>query len=232
MSEGGEAPPPLSVVFEDPHVLAVTKPAGQLVIPGRGPAQGPTLKAQAETHVGAPVFVVHRIDAGASGLVLFAKDADSHRALNIAFEHREVEKVYLAVVLGSVLVDGTVKRPLKAYGSGRMGVVRGGRPATTVYKVLERRGDSTLLAVWPKTGKRHQIRVHLWSIGHPILGDPLYGDPRPVGGAPRLMLHALSLAVETPVTGRLSLRSPAPPEFHAAGAVPGPVEGGDTAPAL
>jgi len=110
-------------------------------------------------------------------------------------------------------VDGTVNRPLKEYGSGRMGVTRGGKPAITDYKVLGRRNDVTLLEIRPKTGKRHQIRVHLWSIGHPIMGDSLYGNPRPVGGAPRLMLHALSLDVETPVTGKLSVRAGPPAGF-------------------
>lgn len=203
------------IVLENERVLAVSKPSGQLVIPGRGPATGPILKAEAEAHTGKPLLVVHRIDAGASGLVLFAKDADAHRELNRAFERREVEKRYLALVDGAVLQDQTVTRALKQFGSGRVGVVRGGRPAVTSFKVLERLGPATLLEVSPKTGKRHQIRVHLYSVGHPILGDPLYGNPLPVGGVSRLMLHALSLEVETPSTGRLSLRSEPPEDFNA-----------------
>lgn len=207
------SPSQLTVVFESDRVIAVSKPAGQLVIPGRGPAAGPTLKAQADEHVGAPVFVVHRIDAAASGLVLFAKDAEAHQALNTAFERREVVKRYLALVQGAVLTDRTINRPVKQFGSGRVGVVRGGRPVITSFRVLERVGDDTLLEVNPKTGKRHQIRVHLYTIGHPILGDPLYGLPLPVGGVPRLMLHALALDLETAATGRLSLRAEPPAHF-------------------
>ncbi|MEK7477296.1 MAG: RNA pseudouridine synthase [Candidatus Coatesbacteria bacterium] len=206
-------PTPPSVVFENDRVLAVAKPSGQLVIPGRGLPQGPTLKAQADAHVGTPVFVVHRIDADSSGLVLFAKDAEAHRALNIAFEKRQVAKRYLALVQGAVLADRTVNRPLKQFGSSRVGVVRGGRPAITSFRVLERVGNDTLLEVTPETGKRHQIRVHLYAIGHPILGDPLYGEPLPVGGVPRLMLHALALHVDTVPTGQLSLRAEPPEDF-------------------
>ena len=174
----------------------------------------PTLRALAQDHTGGVIFVVHRLDKEASGVVLFAKDADAHRALNGAFERREVIKTYRAWVLGAVMHDRTVNQPLKEFGSGRMGVTRRGRPSITAYRVLETHPEASLLDVSPRTGKRHQIRVHLYSVGHPILGDPLYGSPLPVGGATRLMLHATALSVDTPETGPLTVSCEPPPDFR------------------
>lgn len=183
------------------------------MIPGRGEVAGPTLREEAERHTGAPVFVVHRLDREASGVLVFAKDAETHRQLNAAFEHREVGKTYLAVVQGDLEHDRTINRPLKEFGSGRMGVAKRGRPAVTALRVLHRGGSTTLLEASPRTGKRHQIRVHLYSIGHPIMGDPLYGSPLPVGGLKRLMLHATALAFDVPATGPVRVESPPPRSF-------------------
>lgn len=184
---------PLSILHEDERLLAVAKSAGQLVIPGRGTITGPTLQEQVAEHFGGKVYVVHRLDRGASGIVLFAKDSAAHRALCLAFETRQVRKVYAALVQGLVEKDGAVDRPIRAFGSGRMGIGASGKPSITRYRVLDRLPTVTFLEIEPETGRRHQIRVHLHSIGHPILGDPLYGKERPVGGAPRLMLHAIRL---------------------------------------
>ncbi len=144
------------------------------------------------------MYVVHRLDREASGLVLFAKDAQTHRFLCGEFEKRRVQKIYLALVLGRVEREGNVKAPLRAFGSGRMGVAKGGKPCLTRFRVRERFSGATLLEIEPMTGRRHQIRVHLYSLGHPVLGDPLYGSKRPVGGSPRLMLHALELRLAFP----------------------------------
>ena len=201
----------LSVLYEDDRLVAVAKPSGQLVIPGRGVC-GPTLREAVEAHLGAKAYVVHRLDLEASGVVVFAKDAATHRALCAAFETRKVHKIYLAWVLGAVDGDGRVAAPLAEFGSGRIGVREGGKPSRTVYRVLRRRGRDTLLEVEPETGRRHQIRVHLYSIGHPILGDSLYGKELPVGGEPRLMLHALRLRFD--LAGRhYDIRCDAPSEF-------------------
>ena len=195
-------------------MLAVFKPAGTLVIPGRG-APGPTLKEEAQSRCGAPVWVVHRLDREASGLVLFAKTAQEHRRLCGLFESRGVEKVYWAIVRGALGGEGEVKLPIKAYGSGRMATAEGGLPCHTRYRALERFAGATLLEVRPVTGRRHQIRVHLNTLGCPILGDPLYGRPLPVPGAPRLMLHALELGLPAADGRRLTLRAEPPADFAA-----------------
>lgn len=202
---------PLAVVHEDERLIAVSKPAGQIVIPGRGVQEEP-LNAQAARHAGGRVYVVHRLDREASGLVVFAKDAGTHRELCAQFETRRVRKIYLALVLGEVGDAGKVERPIRAFGSGRMGVSEGGKPSLTLYRVREKLSGATLLEVEPETGRRHQIRVHLHSLGRPIVGDPLYGENRPVGGAPRLMLHAWELSFRL---GRvLRLRAEPPDDFR------------------
>jgi len=196
-------------------MIAVDKPAGLLVIPGRTPHEAEPLVALLGRQTGGKVFTVHRLDREASGLVVFAKDPETHRELSLLFEQKRVKKNYLATVLGWLDRDGTVSRPIREFGSGRMGTGRGGKGALTRYRVLERLNRSSLLAVEPETGRRHQIRVHLYSRGHPILGDPLYGDPRPVGGVPRLMLHAKSLAIPRPDGSYLTLECPPPADFSA-----------------
>jgi RluA family pseudouridine synthase len=172
--------------------LALSKPAGQPSIPGRGEI-GEPLNVSAARHAGAKVFIVHRLDREASGLIVFAKDARTHRDLCARFEAHEVKKKYLAAVQGEVSGEGVIRSPIKEFGSGRMGVGPGGKPSITRYRNLRPLRAASLLEVEPLTGRRHQIRVHLYSIGHPILGDPLYGQQRPVGGAPRLLLHSLEL---------------------------------------
>ncbi len=187
----------LSVVYEDGRVLAVDKPVGLAVIPGRGLVEEP-LSLLASRALGGKVFVVHRLDRGASGLVIFAKDAATHRDLSLLFEGRRMHKLYLALVQGRLEADGAVDRPLRAFGSGRMGLASTGvgKASLTRYRVLGRAEQAALLKAAPETGRRHQIRVHLHSLGHPILGDPLYGKNRPVGGVGRLMLHAWRLDFE------------------------------------
>ncbi len=184
--------PELQIVYEDDRLLALSKPAGQPSIPGRGEI-GEPINIAAERHVGAKVFIVHRLDREASGLIVFAKDARTHRELCARFEARGVRKTYLAAVQGEVAGEGVIRSPIKEFGSGRMGVGPGGKPSITRYRHLRALRAASLLEVEPLTGRRHQIRVHLYSIGHPILGDPLYGKDRPVGGAPRLLLHSLEL---------------------------------------
>ena len=209
------SPAPAAAIYQDENVLAVSKPAGVAVIPGRGLAEEP-LKAVLERSLGARLYVAHRLDRDASGLVVFAKNAASHRSLCLQFEGRRVRKKYLALVLGRVDASrGEVDRPIRAFGSGRMGTGPGGKPSRTLYRVLERFADASLLEVEPSGGRRHQIRVHLCGIGHPIVGDPLYGGPRPVGGASRLMLHALELGFRLPDGRPIVLRADPPPDFQA-----------------
>lgn len=196
------------VVFEDERVLAVCKPAGQPTIPGRGSA-GESLLARLTGERGARLWVVHRLDREASGLVLFAKDAEIHRALCAEFEARRVRKVYLALVLGRLEGGGLIEAPLRECGSGRVGVSPRGKACSTRWNVERALPSSTLLRVEPLTGRKHQIRAHLASLGHPIMGDPRYGPaPRPVGGVRRLMLHALGLSVEAGRAYELAVEPP------------------------
>lgn len=203
----------LSVVHEDGELIAVDKPAGRVVIPGRGADEGEPLAASVSRHCGRRVYVVHRIDRETSGLVVFARNAAAHRRLCGLFAGRNVEKEYLAVVAGRVARNGSVARPIRQFGSGRMGVAANGKPSLTRYRVLRRLDGATLLEVRPRTGRRHQIRVHLYAIGHPVLGDRLYGNDRPVGGAARLMLHARRLVLAGSGEPPLVLEAPIPPEF-------------------
>ena len=190
----------MTVLYEDARLIAVHKPVGQLVIPGRGESSGPCLRDACAQRIGRPVWVVHRIDRETSGVVLFAKDAEAHRFLCGAFENRLVKKEYWAAVAGEPSPsNGAVDSALRLFGSGRVAPDPRGKPSRTEYETLARWPGGALLSVNPLTGRRHQIRAHLAHIGHPLLGDPLYGPPpRPVGGAPRLMLHARKIVFPHP----------------------------------
>ncbi len=207
------AAPDSRVLFEDERLVAVDKPAGRPTIPGRGDV-GEALNVELERRLGRKLFVVHRLDREASGVVVFAKDAAAHRLLCAQFEGRQAKKVYLAAVQGALSGEGLIDAPLKEFGSGRVAPARGGKPSRTRWRFERAVRGGTLLRVEPETGRKHQIRAHLASIGRPILGDPRYGPPpRPVGGARRLMLHALSLTLDA---GRAySFEAPPPADFAA-----------------
>jgi tRNA pseudouridine32 synthase/23S rRNA pseudouridine746 synthase len=184
----------LTILHDDESLVAVLKLSGQATAPGGGIEDGESLQEQVSAYLGAKAFLVHRLDRETSGVIMFAKTAESHRLLSQQFEDRAVTKRYLALVEGHVRGrSGSIANPLREFGSGRVGVDPAGREATTNWTLRERLLDVDLLEVTPITGRRHQIRVHLYSIGHPILGDTRYGHDRPVGGARRLMLHASEL---------------------------------------
>jgi RluA family pseudouridine synthase len=205
---------PLKILFEDAHILAVSKPSGQVVIPGRGILSGEPLIKEVEKHTRTKMYVVHRLDRDAGGLMLFAKDPASHRALSLQFERRETHKKYWVAVEGRLAKDGCINQPLREFGSGRIGVHPDGKPSVTDYRIRDAlSSQATLLEVSPQTGRRHQIRVHLYSIGHPVLGDRLYGKNRPVGGTPRLMLHAWKLGFTHPDGRTLNLQDDPPNDF-------------------
>jgi len=212
----------LTVLFEDDDLFVVDKPEGLPVIPERR-AAGPTAVAIASAQAGRRLFVVHRLDRDTSGVLLFAKNAAAHRHLNGEFEHRRARKTYAAVAEGRMTArDGRIKAPIRAFGSGRMGVDRrGGKPCLTHYRVVRFAGACTELLAHPVTGRRHQIRVHLYSLGHPVVGDRRYGPPPgdPAGAArpqaDRLMLHARSLSVRGPSGAPVRIASPIPPTYLA-----------------
>jgi RluA family pseudouridine synthase len=201
---------PLTILHEDESIVAVSKPSGRATAPGGGIQGGESLQEEVAAHIGAKAFLVHRLDRGTSGVIVFAKDAETHRRLSMAFEGREVGKIYLALVQGHMdAMAGEISDPLRTFGSGRVGIAPSGQEAVTSYAVKERLPANDLLEVMPVTGRRHQIRVHLYAVGHPIVGDTRYGDDRPVGGAPRLMLHASELTL----ADGLELRAEPPLDF-------------------
>ncbi len=193
----------ITILFEDDDVLAVDKPEGIACIPERVKGRENLLSLLVSARPG-KLYVVHRIDKEASGIVLFAKNAASHRHVSLQFENRSIHKTYTALARG-VIADGNgqIEKSLRSFGSGRMGVdeIRG-KACSTEFHVDARFGSFTLLRIHPLTGRRHQIRVHLYSIGHPIAGDPLYGDKPDQARIPRLMLHARQIKFAS-LSGRL-----------------------------
>lgn len=207
-----ELSPTLPILYEDERLLIVDKPSGLCVIQPRRREVGLPLVEQVAEYLHAKAWTVHRIDKGTSGIVLFARDADTHRALSMAFEKREVKKNYLALVEGEIQEAGVVRSPLKDRGSGRVSVHPQGKSSETVYHPLKRENGKTLLEVRPLTGRRHQIRVHLYSIGHRLVGDPLYGHPK--GDEGRMMLHAWKLWIPSGLWGDgREFTAPVPSEF-------------------
>jgi RluA family pseudouridine synthase len=205
--------PAIRVLFENDDFLAVDKPEGVVSIAEAGKGGLPELLKDVFAD---KLLPVHRLDRGASGVIVFAKSAGAHRLLNGQFDRREVRKTYLALVHGVVAANrGSVNAPLREFGSGRMGVdPRRGKPSSTVWKVAERLPAATLVRVQPATGRRHQIRVHLYHIGHPIVGDPKYGDRALQERFPRLMLHALEIEFSLPSGERLTVEAPVPSSFE------------------
>jgi RluA family pseudouridine synthase len=219
----------VSILFEDEHLVAVDKPPGRLVIPGRG-APERTLQEELAERLGR-LWVVHRLDRGTSGVLLFARTAQAHRALNLAFDRREVEKRYVALVRGEPPDEARIEVALAPARRGRMRPGRAGDPnakdAATAVRVLERFPAREALALpalalveaLPETGRTHQIRVHLAFAGTPLAVDPDYGEAAPLAAGAEVLLartplHAARLALAHPATGvRLLLEAPMPADM-------------------
>ena len=205
----GEIAPDFRCLFQDAHLLVLEKPSGLLSVPGRGPDKQDCLSTRVQArHPDA--LVVHRIDQDTSGLLLMALGIEAQRRLQRLFEHRQVSKRYVAVVAGHPVptepddagwsrIEGAIlldweRRPVHI-------IHPDGKPSQSRWRTLAQGAQTSLLELEPITGRTHQLRVHLQSIGHPILGDSLYAPPEWRARSPRLLLHARDLAFTHPFTG-------------------------------
>jgi 23S rRNA pseudouridine1911/1915/1917 synthase len=166
-----------SIIFEDDDIIVLNKPAHYLTIPDRFVAERANLTTFLKDRL-ENVFVVHRLDKETSGVILFAKNAAAHRNLSMQFEARTVDKIYLALVEGSVhKEEGEINQPIanNMRDKGRMIIASRGKPSLTLYQVIERFKNYTLVEANIKTGRTHQVRVHFEVIGYPLAVDSLYG---------------------------------------------------------
>src|SRR5574341_1933669 len=218
---------PLDVLYEDSDLVAINKPAGMVVHPATGNREGTLINAALYhwpemTTAGSPErpAVVHRLDKDTSGVIVLAKTTAALRALQSQFKSRTVYKSYLALVDGvpsssEGIIDAPIARdPRKRK---RMAVVRGGRPARSIYRIVEAFNAHALLSVELETGRTHQARVHLAWLGYPVAGDRVYGHRKPTLHLGRFFLHAADLHLTSPSSGqRLEFHAPLPAALEAA----------------
>ena len=234
---------PLRIVFEDDHLLIVDKPAGMVVHPGAGVAEGTLVQELADKLAGGPdpdrPGVVHRLDRDTSGLLVLARSEPVHAALQEAIRRREVEREYLALVAGRLgSRTGTIDAAIGRDRANRTVMsTRTDKPrsAITHFEVVEELPGRSLLRVKLETGRTHQIRAHMLAIGHPVCGDQVYGGSASGSalGLTRQFLHSARLVFSHPVTGeRLDCESKPPADLHRAldaarrGSAPGGPDGG------
>ena len=227
---------PLRILHEDEEILVLDKPAGLVIHPAAGNPDGTLVNALLHhcrgrlSGIGGVERpgIVHRLDKDTTGVMVVAKTDRAHLALTRAFQWRRVTKTYVAVVYGEPAApEGVVDAPIGRHPRDRkrMAVVTGGRPARTLYRVVERLGGTALLHCRLVTGRTHQVRVHMAHAGHALVGDPLYAGRQwrnlgePAASAcrrfPRQALHAWRLELDHPVTGeRLTFEAPLPPDIQ------------------
>jgi 23S rRNA pseudouridine1911/1915/1917 synthase len=227
---------PLDVIFEDSDLLVINKPAGLVIHPAAGNPSGTLVNALLHhcddlSGIGgvARPGIVHRLDKDTTGLLVVAKSDRAHQALALAFRWRKISKTYLAVCFGNFSDrEGVVDAPMDRHPRHRqqMAVVEAGRPARTLWEVVERHDGTSVVHCRLITGRTHQIRVHMAHIGHALVGDPLYSgrqwkslkNPRSSATCrafPRQALHAMRLGFDHPVTGEpVSFEAPVPDDIR------------------
>jgi tRNA pseudouridine32 synthase/23S rRNA pseudouridine746 synthase len=219
----------MTPVYIDEHMLVLNKPSGLLSVPGRGPDKQDCLSKRVQA-IYPDALVVHRLDQDTSGLLIMARGIEAQRRISKAFETRQVSKRYMAVVVGKPepnknmindwsLIEGAIlldwpNRPLHI-------IHPDGKPSQSLLRLIDSSDSASLIELEPVTGRTHQLRVHMQSIGHPMLGDSLYAPPAVRAMTPRLMLHAKSISLTHPFTEEpLSFDVPqtwsaSPPYLHA-----------------
>ncbi len=206
------SPAEVELLYCDEHLLVAVKPAGLLSVPGRGPDKQDCLSTRVQA-IYPDTMVVHSLDMATSGLLLFARGADMQRKLSIQFQQREVDKRYVAVCDGRLATAcGEIDLPIAPDWPNRPLQhvdMQNGKPSLTRYRLLHQDPACFRVELEPVTGRSHQLRLHMATLGHPILGDALYGDAR---SADRLLLHACELRFNHPYTGAM-LAFQHPPTF-------------------
>lgn len=217
---------PVDVVYEDKDIIVVNKPKGLVVHPANGNWDGTLVNAimaickDSLSGIGGEIRpgIVHRLDKDTSGLLIIAKNDESHLNMSNQIKDREVKKIYYALVRGVVNEDeATINMPIARSTKDRkkMAVNKNGKEAITHFKVLERFSKYTLLEVKIDTGRTHQIRVHLSEIGYPVVGDEVYSNGKNDFGIKGQLLHAKSLTFKHPITGKeMHLEAELPNEFN------------------
>jgi tRNA pseudouridine32 synthase/23S rRNA pseudouridine746 synthase len=201
----------LEIIYQDEAFVAVNKPTGMLSVPGRGPDKQDCCLSRVTAQF-PDALMVHRLDMDTSGLILFARSPEVQRNISLQFEKREISKSYIALLEGVMeMEEGMVDYPMRKDMEQRLppkhivDCVRG-KKAVTEWEVLARTDSTTRVALFPKTGRSHQLRVHMKAVGFPIVGDNIYGT-----AGERLMLHAQTLNLSHPLTGEpMQLECPAP----------------------
>ena len=195
----------IAIIYEDDDLLLVRKPDLLLSIPGRHPLNKDCLISRLQLQY-PTASIVHRLDLDTSGIMVIPLNKATHAHISRQFQERKVEKSYIAVVYGLVEKDsGEINLPIAADWENRPRqkiCAERGKQALTRYEVLSRQSDRSRLLLRPVTGRSHQLRIHLRELGHPILGCDMYAHETALNMAPRLMLHATTLAFEHPATGQ------------------------------
>ena len=214
LTDSAKATAQVIILYVDANLIVLNKPSGLLSVPGRGENKQDCLSSRVQAEY-PDALTVHRLDMETSGLIIMARGKNAQRLLSLAFEKRQIEKRYIAIVSGHPQpANGEINLPLICDWPNRPRQKVDfdiGKPSLTRYQVLATESDRSRIALFPETGRSHQLRVHLQALGHPILGDVLYADAAAFAKADRLLLHAEYLALPHPDSGeRLEFSCPPP----------------------